>query len=129
MMSLVSALEVLVVGSLGICPIILARFIISVTVPILVVLTWGIAIVQMVILMMSLVWAIFLSVSDASVSMVNTFKRFVVDATTWPLGFYSFLGFLPSKRVEKMPMQKSALWQPSKKSWRVSISVLTSPYF
>jgi hypothetical protein len=28
-----------------------------------------------------------------------------------------------------MPMQKSALWQPSKKSWRVSISVLTSPYF
>ena len=81
MVSLMSTFAVPAVGSLGISPTVLARFVISVSVPILAVLVWGVMIVRTVILMTSLVWPVFLLVSVMSVSMVNMLLRFVATAT------------------------------------------------
>ena len=86
MVSLMSALVVLAVGSLGISPIFPMRFVFSVFVPIFGILKWGITIVQRVILVMSLVWPVFLPVSVTSVSMVDMLLRFVATATPCFIG-------------------------------------------
>jgi hypothetical protein len=86
MVSLMSTLALLAVGSLGISPIVLARFVILVSIPILSVLAWGVAIVRALILVTPLVWPVFLLVSVASVSMVDRFGGFVAVATLWFAG-------------------------------------------
>ena len=86
MVSLMSTLTVLAIGSLGISPIVLVRFVISVSIPILLVLAWGVAIVRALLLLTSLVWPVLLSVSVVSISMVNTFWRFVAVAAPWFVG-------------------------------------------
>ena len=81
MVSLMSILMVLAVSSLGISPIVSARFVISVSIPIPSVFAWEVAIVWVLILGTPLVWPVFSSVSVALVSMVDTFWRFVAVAT------------------------------------------------
>ena len=90
MVSLMSALAVLVVGSFGVSSIIMMRFVISVSIPIFVILAWGIAIVWMVILVTSLIRPVFSLVSVALVTMVDTFLRLVTITTPCFVG----LGFL-----------------------------------
>ena len=83
MVGVMSTLAVLAIGSLGISPIVPVRFVFWVSVPIIGILEWGVTIVRMVILVMSLIWPVFLPISVVLVSIVDTFLRFVAIAVPW----------------------------------------------
>jgi hypothetical protein len=81
MMRLVSTLAVLAIGSLRVSPIVSARLVILVSISILVILVWGVAIIRALILVALLVWPVFSLVSVASLSMVYMFQRLDMVAT------------------------------------------------
>ena len=83
---MMSALAVLAINSLSTSPIVSARFVLSILVPIFGILAWDVTIVWTVILVTSFIRPVFLPVSVMLVSMVDTFLRFVTIATPWFVG-------------------------------------------
>ena len=92
MVGVVATLAILGFCSLGVASVIMARFIVSIA--ILVILAWGITMVLAIILMAPLVRPISVSVFVVSFSMVNLVRGFVLVPTTRFLGLNIFFGLL-----------------------------------